>query len=145
MNPTAALHSTRTAQQLAGVSTKQIDHWVRSGHLTPARPAAGSGTHMGFSDDDITRLRVMRRLVELGASATVAGHAAHCDLQRGRWLVVNRGATWITDDLLEVLAYEGGGLVLDLSVELPRLGPPPAPPQLVGGVQPPLPLDEATP
>jgi MerR HTH family regulatory protein len=43
----------------AGVSFRQVDHWVSKGLLVPAVPATGSGTFRKFTEDEAVLARVM--------------------------------------------------------------------------------------
>lgn len=57
--------------QLTGITYRIVDYWDRTGVLTPARPAGGSGTQRGYTNDQVRIGRALRRLRLLGASVAV--------------------------------------------------------------------------
>lgn len=53
----------------AGITYRQLDYWARTGLVVPSvRTAAGSGTQRLYSFRDIVLLRVVRCLLDTGAS-----------------------------------------------------------------------------
>jgi DNA-binding transcriptional MerR regulator len=53
----SASWTSREVCEHVGVTYRQLDHWCRSGLITPATPAAGGGSRRGFSDGDVERVR----------------------------------------------------------------------------------------
>lgn len=55
--------------KLVGITYRQLDHWARTGLLTPSlQKANGSGTQRLYSFTDLLQLRVVRRLLDTGIS-----------------------------------------------------------------------------
>lgn len=52
--------------QLAGITYRQLDYWVRTGRLVPSLPGDGSGSRRCWSLDDA------RKAIELGLTLDVA-------------------------------------------------------------------------
>ena len=50
------LTTTQLAQTL-GVTTRNIDHWLRRGYITCHQPAHGSGTARRFNQKDLANAR----------------------------------------------------------------------------------------
>lgn len=68
-NEAAAGYRAPQVCKLVGISYRQLDHWARTGLLTPSlRKARGSGTQRLYSFTDLLRLRVVRRLLDAGLS-----------------------------------------------------------------------------
>jgi len=69
---------TPRACELAGVTFRQSDHWVRIGLLEPAVRGKGSGRYHQWTRDDVALLHVLGTLARLGermhptVAATVA-------------------------------------------------------------------------
>ncbi len=54
---------------LAGISYRQLDHWTRTGLITPSvRAASGSGSQRLYSFRDVVALRVVKGLLDAGVS-----------------------------------------------------------------------------
>jgi hypothetical protein len=68
--------STREACGAAGLTYRQVDHWVRSGAVWPSIAAAGKGTSRQWSVADVERLAriagVIHRAEHAGLSVSVA-------------------------------------------------------------------------
>jgi DNA-binding transcriptional MerR regulator len=55
--------------ELVGISYRQLDHWTRTGLVTPSvRQADGSGSQRVYGFEDLVRLRVIKRLLDAGVS-----------------------------------------------------------------------------
>jgi len=53
----------------AGITSRQLDYWARTGLVEPAvRGAKGSGSHRLYSFRDILVLKVVKRLLDTGVS-----------------------------------------------------------------------------
>lgn len=53
----------------AGVTYRQLDYWARTGLVPPSiERGEGQGRYRLFSEDDLLRLRLIRRLIDEGAS-----------------------------------------------------------------------------
>jgi DNA-binding transcriptional MerR regulator len=55
----------------AGITYRQLDHWLSIGLVWPSHPAHGSGTYVGWQEEDAAWVVAVGRLVNLG----VAPHA----------------------------------------------------------------------
>lgn len=64
----------------AGITYRQLDHWVRQGWLRPAHvvghPSRGTGHRRVFMGLEIVKAEHMGRLVNLGARPAVAAEVA---------------------------------------------------------------------
>lgn len=55
--------------KIVGISYRQLDHWDRTGLLSPSLvPAKGSGTQRLYSYQDVVQLRVVKQLRDAGVS-----------------------------------------------------------------------------
>jgi predicted RNase H-like HicB family nuclease len=61
-------YSSQEACRLAGISYRQLDHWVRQLVIKPAQPAHGSGSARGWSPLEVVQLRIMSELRKAGVS-----------------------------------------------------------------------------
>jgi DNA-binding transcriptional MerR regulator len=61
-------YSSAEASRLAGVSYRQLDYWVRTGFIKPARDARGKGSARRWGPLEVVQLRVARQLREAGVS-----------------------------------------------------------------------------
>jgi hypothetical protein len=67
-SPGARFYTSHEAARLVGVTYRQVDHWSRSGVVTPA--FGGRGERL-FSERDLVALAGAARLAELGANCSV--------------------------------------------------------------------------
>jgi len=74
--PTTALISGPDICRRLGISYRILDYWDRQDVLTPHRPAYGSGTQRGYSDDDLAIGLVLANLRSMGAGCDVLRHVA---------------------------------------------------------------------
>lgn len=57
------------ACKIVGISYRQLDYWTRTGLVTPSiQPARGSGTQRLYSFNDLLQLKVVKGLIDAGAS-----------------------------------------------------------------------------
>ncbi|MDQ4142202.1 MAG: MerR family transcriptional regulator [Actinomycetota bacterium] len=57
------------ACKIVGITYRQLDYWTRTGLVTASlRGAEGSGTQRLYSFNDLLQLKVIKRLIEAGAS-----------------------------------------------------------------------------
>lgn len=63
MLATQTTYSTREAVDLAGVSYRQADYWIRRGLVEPAVNPVGSGTRRRWTVEDVLALRVVHLLM----------------------------------------------------------------------------------
>jgi DNA-binding transcriptional MerR regulator len=57
------------ACKIVGVTYRQLDYWTRTGLTIPSlQQAAGSGTQRLYSFNDLLQLKVIKSLIEAGAS-----------------------------------------------------------------------------
>ncbi len=57
------------ACKIVGISYRQLDYWTRTGLVTPSiNDAHGSGTQRVYSFNDLLQLKVIKSLLEAGAS-----------------------------------------------------------------------------
>jgi DNA-binding transcriptional MerR regulator len=115
--------TSRKAARLAGISYRQLDHWARTGLVTPSLSLAdpGSGRPRCYSFADIVALRTVGKLLELGVSTQAVRRVA-VQLQRfgesqplGEVRLVASGddIVVVTDDdaVLSVLRKPGQGVL----------------------------------
>ena len=113
----------RMAAHLAGVSYRRLDHWARTGLVTPSLSAAepGSGHSRRYSFADIVTLRTAGELLRSGVSPQAVRRVA-AQLQRfgeGRQLgqvrLVTSGDDIVVvtdeDDALSLLRRPGQGVL----------------------------------
>lgn len=55
-----------------GVTYRMLDYWVRCGAVTPAVPAAGSGTRREFTEEQVDHVRELGVLMRWGLSLPAA-------------------------------------------------------------------------
>lgn len=72
---------------LAGITYRQLDFWTRSGYLHPVTPSPGSGYIRAYPPTDITRARLVARLLTAGFTARPAFDVADQLLEAGHALV----------------------------------------------------------
>lgn len=54
---------------IVGITYRQLDYWTRTGLVTPSlQPAQGSGTQRLYSFADLLQLKLIKSLIEAGAS-----------------------------------------------------------------------------
>ncbi|HYY44908.1 MAG TPA: MerR family transcriptional regulator [Actinomycetota bacterium] len=57
------------ACKIVGITYRQLDYWTRTGLVVPSvREAQGSGTQRLYSFNDLLQLKVIKNLLEAGAS-----------------------------------------------------------------------------
>ncbi len=57
------------ACKIVGITYRQLDYWTRTSLITPTlQPAHGSGTQRLYSFNDLLQLRVIKSLIDAGAS-----------------------------------------------------------------------------
>lgn len=66
-------YSAVQAAELAGVSYRQLDYWVRVGLIDVSQQAQGSGTRRGFDDRDLADLRLASLLMRVRQDTDWAG------------------------------------------------------------------------
>lgn len=94
-----ALLSGVAAARLVGISYRQLDYWVRTGLIDPARHARGSGTRRGFDAHDIALLRLAALLMtyrhDTRWTSAVLTRIAPLEIGdwRHHWLVVHPDGT----------------------------------------------------
>jgi MerR-like DNA binding protein len=76
----APLLSSDEACRRSGVSYRQLDFWVRTHAIWPARDAAGSGSRRGWSEADIHKLALIGKLI-----AAIGGHAIEASTVGHLW------------------------------------------------------------
>lgn len=106
--------------KIVGITYRQLDYWTRTGLVTPSlRAAAGSGTQRLYSFNDLLQLRVVKQLIEAGASLQKIRQAIEyirSDL-RGDWsqtTIVTDGAgvyACTSDDEVVDLLRKGQGVL----------------------------------
>lgn len=100
---TRPTYSTREAVDLAGVSYRQADYWIRRGLVEPTVNPSGSGSRRRWSEDDVLALRVVHLLmahrVPFGTIHEVLG-----GLDSSKPLVWIRGGQASIGDAFDLLA-----------------------------------------
>ncbi len=118
--------STAETARLAGLSSRQLDHWAREGFLRPSlEQASGYGSARRYSFTDIVRLRVAARLRAAGiglprvrrCAEALARLDAETDLAQARLLVVGNRVLWARSDRELVDLLKEGQMVLVFSLE----------------------------
>lgn len=57
------------ACKIVGITYRQLDYWTRTELITPSlQPAQGSGTQRLYSFNDLLQLKLIKSLIEAGAS-----------------------------------------------------------------------------
>ena len=69
-------HVTQSALVDAGITYRQLDHWVRAGYVRCAVPAAGSGSQRLFLATEVRVVADMARLIAAGLTVWAAERAA---------------------------------------------------------------------
>lgn len=120
------LLTSQQAADAAGITTRQLDHWVRIGQVIQpsSTPWQGSGVHRRWTPDEVRVLAVLGQLAAAHAPMTVMASAAAVLLEvdvpkRGdtRWLVVDtEWAAVVTARELAKTAGGGGLWFVPLSV-----------------------------
>lgn len=60
-------YTSKQAQEIAGITYRQLDYWARTGLVQPSVTAAvGSGSRRAYSYGDLLRLRVIKDLLDNG-------------------------------------------------------------------------------
>ncbi|MFN2586564.1 MAG: MerR family transcriptional regulator [Actinomycetota bacterium] len=55
--------------KIVGITYRQLDYWTRTGLIEPSiQPATGSGTQRLYSFNDLLQLKVIKSLIDAGAS-----------------------------------------------------------------------------
>jgi hypothetical protein len=81
------LYSSLEVCQVAGITYRQLDYWVRIGRFTPEVAARGSGSQRKFSASDVRALIFMAELMRFGAQ----GQAVHSAVRTFRVLGAEPG------------------------------------------------------
>ena len=58
--------SASTAVKETGITYRQLDHWCRTGLVEPAKPAEGSGSQRAYSEHNISILKLVKWLGDVG-------------------------------------------------------------------------------
>jgi len=72
----ARLHTTGDAARDAGITYRQLDHWIRRGYVTciDRGPAATTGTPRRLTPEQLHRVRLLAALVAAGLDPARAAH-----------------------------------------------------------------------
>lgn len=76
-----------------GLTYRQVDHWERCGYITPAQPAAGSGSRRAFAPHQVQILRLLAVLAPLCAPTSFSGKNPAAGLGRvvkGVWAMLDQ-------------------------------------------------------
>ena len=66
--PNAGYRGPQTCK-IVGITYRQLDYWTRTGLVSPSvQPATGSGTQRLYSFNDLLQLKVIKSLIDAGAS-----------------------------------------------------------------------------
>ena len=104
--------------RLAGVTYRQLDYWARTDLIRPSiKDARGSGSSRIYSELDVMKIAVMRRLVVAGVQLHAARHACHT-LDSGKLdgavLVIADGTAALCRKADELMSIARRGHVLSL-------------------------------
>lgn len=116
--PTYSAHATA---ELVGCTYRQLDYWVRTGHVRPMVEAHGSGSRRRFSRRDVRAVRLVHQLRALGAPLhAIAGAAATLADSSTEWsgvvVVSTEGVVMDAMDLVVGLAPGAAGWIVDLAM-----------------------------
>lgn len=110
--------------ELTGLTSRQLDYWARTDLLKPSiSEARGSGTRRRYSEADVTKARVIKRLLDVGISLQSVRRAlpmvSVAAADGLRWLVVTTGGDTVACtadplDLARVVAEARVAVVIDL-------------------------------
>ena len=115
------------ACKIVGITYRQLDYWTRTGLVEPTlQPAHGSGTQRLYSFNDLLQLKMIKNLIDAGASLQKVREAIdyvqnHVDQDWTKVMIVaNEGGVYgITSqaELFDVMRKGQGvlGAVADLS------------------------------
>lgn len=67
-------YTSNQVAEIAGVSYRRVDYWIRVGLLDPCRQAKGSGTRRLFDDRDVADARLAALLMGVRHDTNWAGH-----------------------------------------------------------------------
>jgi DNA-binding transcriptional MerR regulator len=96
----------------AGISSRQLDYWARTGLVEPSvRPASGSGTQRLYSFRDILVLKVVKRLLDTGISLQQIRSAVTHLRERGS---ANLAEVTLMSDGVSVYEFTSPDEVVDL-------------------------------
>lgn len=71
------LYESTQVCEIAGITYRQLDYWMRRGLVTPAKQyGPGSGHRRGYTADEVRHIAVMGRLVRDGFDPEVAAGLA---------------------------------------------------------------------
>lgn len=98
--------SSPDAADLAGITYRQLDYWVRNGIVRPLVNASGSGSRRLIAREDIPRMRLLGRIQrQLGADGTgpsgVSAELARLimrDYRRGSMIFDGFALSWKVED-----------------------------------------------
>ncbi|HYP22619.1 MAG TPA: MerR family transcriptional regulator [Actinomycetota bacterium] len=66
--PTEGYRGPQTCK-IVGITYRQLDYWTRTGLVAPSiQPATGSGTQRLYSFNDLLQLKMIKSLIDAGAS-----------------------------------------------------------------------------
>ena len=66
--PTEGYRGPQTCK-IVGITYRQLDYWTRTGLIEPSvQPASGSGTQRLYSFNDLLQLKMIKSLIDAGAS-----------------------------------------------------------------------------
>lgn len=87
--------------KIVGISYRQLDHWDRTGLLSPSLvPAKGSGTQRLYSYQDVVQLRVIKQLKDAGVSLQRARKAVEFLRESGSDLAASSLVLGAADSVL---------------------------------------------
>lgn len=70
------LYESTQVCEIAGITYRQLDHWLHRNYVTPGRHLTGSGSRRGFTTDEVRHIAIMGRLVRDGIDPQVAAGLA---------------------------------------------------------------------
>jgi DNA-binding transcriptional MerR regulator len=98
--------------ELAGISFRQLDHWIRQGWIRTETASGGSGSQRSFSQLEAKVAITAGELLELGLKAAEACEYARLMVEAGTHAVEAHG--WIiARDHPDVVEGAGAGPELD--------------------------------
>jgi DNA-binding transcriptional MerR regulator len=113
------------ACKIVGITYRQLDYWTRTGLVEPSlQPAQGSGTQRLYSFNDLLQLKMIKNLIDAGASLQKVREAIdyvknYVDEDWSKVIVANEGGVYgLTSqaELFDVMRKGQGvlGAVADL-------------------------------
>jgi DNA-binding transcriptional MerR regulator len=84
------VQTSRVAEQIPGITYRQLDYWTRRGFLEADSATPGSGRYRSYSQIEVLVATLMVRLIEAGFTVEAA-HSIARDIAAGRPAMLGPG------------------------------------------------------